>query len=229
MTDMHVSVIAKEPRAGHVKTRLCPPCTPDEACAIASAALTDTLDGIDRLAAASPIAFERVLLFDGDPSSCLRPGWRTVLQRGDGLADRLTNGFADLGPGVIVGMETPHVTAALGAALEAISRGHDAIGLAADGGYWAIGLHRTDPRVFIDVPMSVSNTGLAQLRRMHALGRSVERLPAARDLDTFDDLVDAASRRASSVRLRTIATVVTSRVLAAEARCEATGEASDEH
>jgi hypothetical protein len=63
--------------------------------------------------------------------------------------------------------------------------------------------------------MSASNTGLAQLRRLHALGRSVERLPAARDLDTFDDLVDAATRRNGSERLREIARSVTSRVDAA--------------
>lgn len=212
---MHIAVIAKEPRPGHVKTRLCPPCTPDEACAIAGAALSDTLDAVDRLATVSPIVFERVLLFDGDPRSWLRPGWRVVPQRGDGLAARLANGFVDLGAGVIVGMETPHVVGALGAALAALTRGRDAIGPAVDGGYWAIGLHRADPGVFTDVPMSASNTGLAQLRRLHALGRSVERLPAARDLDTFDDLVDAATRRNGSARLREIARSVTSRVDAA--------------
>lgn len=211
MIPLHVTVIAKEPRPGFAKTRLCPPCTPDEASEIAGAALRDTLDAVDGLAARSPLSFERVLLFDGDPSAWLRPGWRAVPQRGDGLAVRLANGFADLGPGVIVGMETPHVVGALGAALAAIARGRDAVGLATDGGYWAIGLHRVDPSVFTGVPMSASNTGLAQVRRLHALGRAVERLPAARDLDTFDDLVDAALRRDGTPRLTDVARAVTSR------------------
>jgi uncharacterized protein len=212
MADVHITVIAKEPRPGRVKTRLCPPCRPDEASAIAGAALSDTLDAIDRLHTVSPIAFDRVLLFDGDPSGASRSGWRVVAQRGDGLAARLANGFGELGPGVIVGMETPHAVGALGAALAAIARGHDAIGPAVDGGYWAVALHRTDPSVFTDVPMSASNTGLAQLRRLHALGRAVERLPTARDLDTFDDLLDAATRRESTVGLRSIARAVASRV-----------------
>jgi glycosyltransferase A (GT-A) superfamily protein (DUF2064 family) len=208
---VHVAVIAKQPRPGHVKTRLCPPCTPDEASEIAGAALFDTLDAVDELAARSPIEFEPVLLFDGDPDGWLRPGWRAVPQRGDGLAARLANGFADLGPGVIVGMETPHVVGTAGAALTAIDRGRDTIGLAIDGGYWAIGLHRGDRNVFDGIPMSATNTGLAQLRRLHALGRAVERLPAARDLDTFDDLIDAARRRSGTPRLRAIARAVTSR------------------
>jgi len=192
---MHVSVIAKEPRPGLVKTRLCPPCTPDEAAAVAAAALTDTLEGIDVLVARSGTTVERVLLFDGDASDWVRSGWRVQAQRGDGLGDRLANGFDDLGCGVIVGMETPHVVASLEVALGAMLRGNDAIGLAADGGYWAIALGAVDRRVFDDVPMSTSQTGLAQLRALHRLQRTVSRLPFARDLDTFDDVIDAAWRR----------------------------------
>jgi uncharacterized protein len=202
---VHLTVIAKQPRAGFVKTRLCPPCTPAEASTIAAAALTDTLDAVDRLVAVLSTAIERVLLFDGDPSDWVRPGWRVVPQRGDGLADRLANGFDDLGRGVIVGMETPHVVASLGAALDAVRVGRDAIGLATDGGYWAIALGDVDRRVFDGVPMSTSSTGVAQLSRLHSLGRGVARLPSARDLDTFDDLVDAATRPTGAPTLRAAA------------------------
>ncbi|MDA3039712.1 MAG: DUF2064 domain-containing protein [Actinomycetota bacterium] len=202
---VHVTVIAKQPLPGLVKTRLCPPCTPAEASATAAAALADTLDGIDRLAALTTSEIARVLLFEGDATDWERPGWRVVPQRGDGLGDRLANGFEDLGRGLIVGMETPHVVGSLGAALEAIDAGRDAIGLATDGGYWVIGLGAVDRRVFDGVPMSRSHTGLTQLRQLHSLGRSVTLLPAARDLDTFDDLVDAARRPNSSPNLRAVA------------------------
>jgi glycosyltransferase A (GT-A) superfamily protein (DUF2064 family) len=211
---MHLTVIAKQPLPGLVKTRLCPPCTPVEASTVAAAALTDTLDGIDHLAALLPTTIERVLLFEGDPTEWVRPGWRVVPQRGDGLGDRLANGFDDLGRGVIVGMETPHVVASLGAALRAIRAGHDAIGLATDGGYWSIALASVDGRVFDGVPMSTSSTGIAQMRRLHSMGRSVARLPAARDLDTFDDLVDAAARTGRAPMLRAVAAEVIERVRA---------------
>ncbi len=197
---MHVTVIAKEPRPGFVKTRLCPPCTPDEAATLTAAALQDTLDAVDRLAASDETSdqIERVLLFDGDATAWARPGWRVIAQRGDGLAARLANAFDDLGPGVIVGMETPHAVSSLDACLDAIRSLRDAIGLASDGGYWAIALGAVDRRVFDGVPMSASHTGLAQLRALHAHGRCVHRLPLARDLDTYDDVIDAARRGASA-------------------------------
>jgi glycosyltransferase A (GT-A) superfamily protein (DUF2064 family) len=189
---MHLTVIAKEPRAGFVKTRLCPPCTPGQAAEVAAAALTETLDAVDEIvvvaADAGYGAIEPVLLFDGDASEWKRPGYTVVAQRGDGLAARLRNAFDELGPGLIVGMEAPAAVWALGGAVPALRAGIDVLGLAVDGGYWMIGLHRVDPAVFDGVPMSTSSTGLAQLARMHALGRQVRMLRMEHDLDTVADL-----------------------------------------
>ena len=39
-------VLAKEPVAGRVKTRLCPPLTPEQSAQVAAAALADTLDAV---------------------------------------------------------------------------------------------------------------------------------------------------------------------------------------
>ena len=44
--DVTLAVIAKAPVPGRVKTRLCPPCTHEQAAAIAEAALRDTLDAL---------------------------------------------------------------------------------------------------------------------------------------------------------------------------------------
>ncbi len=187
---MHVTVIAKSPVAGQVKTRLCPPCTGEQAAQIAKSALVDSL----RVAAvvATGSRARRVLLLDGAPQAWMPADFEVVTQRGVGLAQRLCNGFVDLGPGVIVGMETPHVVMALRDALHWAQRGVDTIGLATDGGYWMIGLSAASaaiaPALFEDIPMSQSQTGLAQLRRMHAHGCAVRLLPMARDLDTIEDL-----------------------------------------
>ena len=115
-----------------------------------------------------------------------------IAQRGNGLEERLCNGFLDLGPGVSIGMETPHVAGELADAVRAARRGIDSMGLATDGGYWMIGLCEASAKraaeIFTDIPMSTSYTGLAQLQRLHALGSRVRLLPMARDLDTIDDL-----------------------------------------
>lgn len=157
---------------------------------MAAAALADTLAAVDDVARAT--AARRVLLLDGDRQNWMSAAFEVVAQRGAGLEQRLCNGFVDLGPGVIIGMETPHVAAALTSAVAAARRGVDSIGLATDGGYWMIGLCAASAAIanelFDGIPMSSTHTGLAQLRRLQAHGRQVQLLPMARDLDTFDDL-----------------------------------------
>ncbi|CAN5421672.1 hypothetical protein BH23ACT3_BH23ACT3_06000 [soil metagenome] len=189
---MHLTVITKAPVPGRVKTRLTPPCTPDEAAALAEAALVDTLDAVDR-AVAGRSNVRRVVLLDGEPGPWMPNDHEVVAQRGDGLGERLANGFDDLGPGVIVGMDTPAAGRWLPQALDGVAAGDDVIGLATDGGYWVIGLADIDRAVFDDVPMSASHTGLAQLRRLHTLRRRVRLLPTVRDLDDPDDLVALAA------------------------------------
>lgn len=188
---IHLTIIAKAPKAGRVKTRLSPPCTADQACEVAAAALADTIDAVDgarRRLARRGIGVRRVLLLEGDPDGWLPAGYDHVAQRGTGLGQRLANGYADLGPGVVVGMDTPAGGAWLDEAVLAVVAGVDVIGLATDGGYWVIGLAEPDPAVFDRVPMSTSSTGVAQIRRLHDRGRPVRLLPAVRDLDTVDDL-----------------------------------------
>lgn len=198
---MHVTVIAKAPIPGRVKSRLCPPCSPEQAAAIAAAALADTFDALDSVRDhIGGVPVDRYLLLDGEPQEWMPRRFRPVRQRGEGLAERLRNGFADLGAGAIVGMETPHVAHLLDRALDVLAAGTDVLGLAEDGGYWMIGLCAEAlsalDDVFCDVPMSAANTGRVQLERLHQLGRPVELLALARDLDTFDDLRAVAQMRA---------------------------------
>jgi rSAM/selenodomain-associated transferase 1 len=173
-------VLAKEPVAGRVKTRLCPPCTYAEAARLARAALEDTLAACD----AAP-ARRRVLVLDGRPGDWLPAGWDVIPQRGDGLAERLTAAFADAGgPAFLIGMDTPHVGAELlGDGLAALEGADAAFGPAVDGGYWAIGLREPDPAVFARVPMSRIYTGAMQRARLAALGLRTVDLPSLRDVD----------------------------------------------
>ena len=64
------------------------------------------------------------------------------------------------GAGVQIGMDTPQVTPALLDEALASARLHRAaLGLAVDGGWWAIGLRRPDSQVFAGVPMSTQADG----------------------------------------------------------------------
>jgi hypothetical protein len=86
-------------------------------------------------------------------------------------------------------MDTPQVTPALlDDALAGLDTDTAALGLAADGGWWIIGLRRPDGRVFEGVPMSTRRTGSEQLARLRALGHDVRLLPTLADLDLVTDL-----------------------------------------
>lgn len=186
----HVLVLAKAPVAGRVKTRLCPPLEPSEAAAVAEAALADTLE-----AAGACGATRRILALDGEPGAWLPAGWRVIPQTNGGLDARLTAAWSAAGgPGVQIGMDTPQVTAALlTSALDRLDVVDAALGLATDGGWWAIALRHAYPSVFARVLMSQASTGRAQLARLHQLRLRVELLPQLDDIDTHDDLQRVAA------------------------------------
>jgi len=183
-------VIAKEPRPGRVKTRLCPPCDSEQAAGLADASLRDTLS-----AARAATASRRVLIFDGDASR-YRDGFEVIAQGGGDLASRLASGFAAIGsPAFLIGMDTPQITAVeLERAMDELDRpGCGAVlGPTLDGGYWGIGLRRPERAAFEGVPMSSSTTFEAQLDALHALGLSVRILPTLRDVDLFEDALAVA-------------------------------------
>jgi glycosyltransferase A (GT-A) superfamily protein (DUF2064 family) len=189
---VHVLVMAKAPVPGRVKTRLCPPCTPEEAAAVAEAALADTLEMVTRTSAA-----RLVIALDGEPGPWLPAGFEVIAQRGDGLAARLGNAWADAGgAGIQIGMDTPHVGAdELDACLAALDGpGRPAVlGPALDGGWWVIGLRGADPHsVFAGIPMSTAAAGRLQGERLGRLGFDVVRAATHRDIDTVADLLAVA-------------------------------------
>ena len=192
----HVLVMAKAPVAGRVKTRLCPPCTPAEAAAIAEAALADTLDAV-----AACGAGRRIIALDGAPGTWLPPGFEVIPQVDSGFDRRLAAAWSAAGgAGVQIGMDTPQVTPALlDRALAALDETSAVLGHAVDGGWWAIGLRRADARVFAGIPMSTDGTGAAQRARLDELGLSVTGLPALVDLDTAADLA-AVTESGSAIR-----------------------------
>jgi uncharacterized protein len=179
-------VIAKAPRPGHSKTRLSPPCEPVQAARLAEASLRDTLAAV-----AGTRCSERVLALAGAPGDWLPEGFR-IVDQGEGTLDRrLAHVFSRLrGPTLLIGMDTPQVDPwLLEGAIEALSApGVDAVlGHAEDGGYWAIGLRRPDPRAFAGVPMSVDDTGSRQEAALRRLGLRVGLLPTLRDVDLIAD------------------------------------------
>lgn len=209
MTALHSAaallMLAKAPEPGLVKTRLCPPATPEQAADIAAAALLDTLDALRAVPGGHPVVALTGCLSRAARGAELAAALRTIptpTQRGDGLGERIAAAHADTAallpglPTLQLGMDTPQVDGPLLVdCLDRLRRGRvDAVlGPATDGGWWALGLR--DPRaaaVLADVPMSRDDTGERTAAALRAAGLRVAALPALTDVDTAADALAVA-------------------------------------
>jgi uncharacterized protein len=181
-----ILVLAKAPVPGKVKTRLCPPCTPTQAAAVAAAALADTLACVSGTPAAC-----RTLVLQG--AMAAPAGWTVTAQSGGDLGVRLAHAFADTAlpgtPSLLLGMDTPQVTAALlGAVLAGLAAADAVLAPAEDGGWWALALREPHHgRVLADVPTSRTDTGRRTVAALRAHGLRVAVAAALRDVDTAAD------------------------------------------
>ncbi len=202
MTDPVVAlVVAKAPVPGEAKTRLAAAIGDRAAADIAAAALLDTLDAV----AAAPVA-ARVVAMTGDldaasASAEIRSrldAFTVVPQRGDDFAHRLANAHLDAAAAaaagtravVQIGMDTPQVSAEmLIECAQQLSRTDAVLGLAADGGWWVLGVSDASIADCLrEVPMSRSDTGALTLAALYSKGFRVELMAELADVDIVDDL-----------------------------------------
>jgi uncharacterized protein len=206
-------VFAKEPAPGQVKTRLCPPFTPEQAARFYAALLADVLDAT--AAACRALGLDAVLAVH-PPEAATRvpapPGFRREPQRGPDLAARMEHALArELaagGPVLLRGSDSPTLAAAtLAAAVDALSRSDLVLCPDRDGGYNLVGLAKPAPGLFAH-PMSTAAVLADTLAQARRLGLSHTLLPAGFDLDTAADLAllaDARHAGAADLCPRTLA------------------------
>ncbi|WP_375485059.1 DUF2064 domain-containing protein [uncultured Jatrophihabitans sp.] len=203
-------VLAKEPRPGFAKTRLTPPLSALDASLVAAACLQDTLDAVSRTPAR-----RRLLAFDGDAAGWLPHGWELVEQPDGGLDERIAAAFdaAGAGSALLVGMDTPQLQPRQLLAFDP-ARHEAALGLAPDGGFWALGLRdaRRGRAAVLGVPMSRSSTGAAQYAQLQVEGLRPTLLDTLADIDTVDDLF-AVAADAPLGRLRVVLAEIAPRLV----------------
>lgn len=190
-----IIVFAKHPEAGQVKTRLCPPFTPQQAAAFYEALLCDVLESTARdgqvlgfslrLAMHPPAAVEEW--------AARAPAFAVLPQRGANLAARMEDAaaraFADgCAPVLLRGSDSPALPpGTLRAARNALRNAELVICPDRDGGYNLAGLARPAPGLF-NHPMSTRQTLQHTMQRAAKRGLRCTRLPAGFDIDTAEDL-----------------------------------------
>jgi rSAM/selenodomain-associated transferase 1 len=191
-----MAVMAKLPVPGEVKTRLCPPLSPDQAAGLARCFLQDRVDQIVALETVEPI----VAFTPGDQGEALRRllphDVRLVPQNGADLGARLDRLLTDLlaegrAGAVAVDADSPSLpTAFLRRACARLLQGDVdvTVGPCEDGGYYLIGLRRPAPELFRSMPWSTPAVLGETLERVRRLGLRLELLPSWFAVDRGDDL-----------------------------------------
>ncbi|MGH8919884.1 MAG: TIGR04282 family arsenosugar biosynthesis glycosyltransferase, partial [Actinomycetes bacterium] len=200
-------VLAKAPVPGEVKTRLCPPITPEQAARVAAAAFHDTLDAVLAVSDVVPVVALTGDLARAVDGAALAARLReiTVLpQRGMTLGQRIAAAYADTAaavghrPVLQIGMDTPQVDAELlSQCLERLdSDGVDAaLGMATDGGWWVLGVRRPElAELIADIPTSRADTGARTMAALRAASCHVVELPELSDVDTWADATAVATQ-----------------------------------
>jgi hypothetical protein len=198
--------MAKAPRPGRVKTRLVPPLSHDEACAMSAGFLRDITDNIALAARdakiAGYVAFApegQEALFDG----IVAPGTQFVLADGTIEAPSGVLGFGGCllhaaqalfaqgyDAACLLNSDSPTLpTALLVQAAEALAEAGDRVvlGPADDGGYYIIGMKAPHAGLFADIAWSTEHVAEQTRERARSLGLELV------ELATWYDVDDAAA------------------------------------
>jgi len=191
-------VIAKECVPGRVKTRLYPEFTWEQAADIASASLAVTLDTVRRYA-----VDRRILYLEGDAAAVPHEGFDVIPQARGALDERLAAVFDMLDePTLLIGMDTPQLRTSQ---LRWPDRTDAVIGLAEDGGFWALGMREPRGDVIRGIPMSRPDTGARQRAALTTARMSVDDLDVMRDVDLPADARAVARAIPGSAFARAVA------------------------
>lgn len=197
-----IGVMAKAPRPGFSKTRLCPPLTPVDAAALSAAFLRDISENIALAALETPIAgyiayapAGQEALFDGH----LAAGTGLLLADGSPPVPSDVQGFgrcllhairALLAPGhraaVVLNSDSPTLPTSLlvhTARVLALEGDRIVLGPAEDGGYYLLGMKAAHAHLFADIAWSTDTVAETTRQRARQLGVEIVELPAWYDVD----------------------------------------------
>ena len=193
-------IFAKAPIPGQVKTRLCPPLTPDEAATLHGSFVLDTLERTKVATTQFKLPCDRYLACAPSTTHVFfkimeeRQRVKVIDQIGDDLGVRMQHAFETLFARgyqqvLIIGTDVPTVPLNHFKQTLAMLEEHDLVlGPALDGGYYLIALKRPHSELFIDIPWSTDQVLTLTQEKATRLRLKTALLEPWRDVDTLDDL-----------------------------------------
>lgn len=213
--DCAIGVMAKTPRPGASKTRLCPPLRPEQAAAMSAAFLADTTANILEAARSSPITGYAAYAPAGSEHLLvphLAEGIGYILADGTGEAPEAVEGFGRClldaietmfarghAAACVLSSDTPTLpTRCLSDAADLLLAGPPdrvVLGACADGGYYLLGMSAVHAGLFADIAWSTDSVADATRARARMLGLELIELEAWYDVDDAASLTTLLGER----------------------------------
>lgn len=189
-----LGVFAKQPVAGRCKTRLAAVVGEDAAARVAEAFLGDTVARFEGLPTTRCLAYAPPTAAALNCFQSIANGRYELWPQPDGdLGVRLAAFFdeclARYERVVVIGVDSPSLPNEYVERAFAFLHERDCVlGPAADGGFYLMGLRRTDPSLFSGIEWSTPQVLGQIVERLQSASYSLDLLPVWYDVDTWDDL-----------------------------------------
>lgn len=196
-----LGIFAKQPLPGRVKTRLCPPLTPEQAADLYWVCLQETVTRMRSFAGC-----ELAICYSGDKDwfAASFPGVRLVPQHGRDLGERMARCLSDwLAAGyeaaALIGSDAPDLPLErIEQAFNALERADLVHGPALDGGFYLVGETIHHEQLFQEIPWSTAEVLEQTLVKAAQLGLRSVLLEPWDDLDDLPALLRLVARTPQS-------------------------------
>ncbi len=190
-----IIIFAKAPVPGQVKTRLCPPLTPDEAASLHGSMVMDAVEHtrplreFDIYLACTPSMdhpFFQTLAARHRLQLCDQVGEDLGQRMDHALTIILNRGYKHA---LLVGADIPNLSGHTYKQAKDMLQSKDVVfGPTKDGGYYLVGMKIPNPDLFANISWSTDRVLTQSQAQAEKLGLAMSLLEPEHDIDTFDDL-----------------------------------------
>jgi rSAM/selenodomain-associated transferase 1 len=190
-----IIIFAKAPVPGQVKTRLCPPLTPDEAASLHGSMVMDAVEHtrplreFDIYLACTPSMdhpFFQTLAARHRLQLCEQVGEDFGQRMDHAITTILNRGYKYA---LLVGADIPNLSGHTYKQAKDMLQSKDVVfGPTKDGGYYLVGMKTPNPALFANIAWSTDRVLTQSQVQAEKLGLAMSLLEPEHDIDTFDDL-----------------------------------------
>ena len=189
-------IFINAPRFGEVKTRLQPELTVEQSLLLYRAMVEDLMRQLDGIAFCDVKIFFTPLDADNEIKKWLGPNYEFYIQKGNDFGEIMKEAMAEIFKQgyqkvVMIGSDIPTIdTTTIVRAFSNLD-GYDVVlGPSTDGGYYLVGIKKTQPKLFNDIIWSTNTVFEQTIQKTRKLKLEVVQIEIKSNINIYNDVVE---------------------------------------